>query len=85
MQLQKYASKNLYKLFSATGVFPYMPEKIDISRYPKDISSDPSPDDSSVHVRCTTCRKNDVELHPLVRQGFIPKHLADAFMKKNRC
>ena len=35
--------------------------------------------DSPVKATCSTCCVNNVELHPLVRQGIVPKHLTDCF------
>ena len=66
------------KAFSATGIMPYNPSKIDLSLFPS-TSPDSYPNDSPLKATCTSCRKENVELHPLVRQNIIPKHLADVF------
>ena len=66
------------KAFSATGIMPYNPSKIDLSLFPSS-SPDSYPNDSPLKATCTSCRKENVELHPLVRQNIIPKHLADVF------
>ena len=69
------------KAFSATGVIPFNPQKINLANFP---SSRPDTElqaiDSPVKATSSTCRVNDVELHPLVKQDVIPKHLANAFV-----
>ena len=32
-----------------------------------------------MRATCSTCRKNNISLHPLVKQGCIPKKLANVF------
>ena len=39
----------------------------------------PKPSDTPVKATCSSCRSADVELHPLVKQGIIPKRLAEVF------
>ena len=64
-------------------MYPFNPSKVNLQKYPSSLpcgatrSNDP---ESPIHVTCTTCRKEDVSVHPLVRQGVIPKDLADVFV-----
>ena len=72
---------NMKMAFDATGIVPFNPARIDLSSFP---SSSAGADrmvstDSPAKATCSTCRVNNVELHPLVRQGIVPKHLADCF------
>ena len=66
------------KAFEKTGVIPFNPSVIDLSRYPSSVQSEES--ESPVKVTCSTCRKENVDLHPLVKQNIIPKHLADTLI-----
>ena len=60
------------KSFSATGVLAgTVPIKLGTGNSRSCISG--------ASDLCSTCRKNNVELHPLVKQGCIPKKLADVF------
>jgi hypothetical protein len=72
-------NESIAKAFSATGVMPFNPDAIDLSKFPTSLSLDPMESESPVKATCSTCRYRDVELHPLVRQGVIPKHLAAVF------
>ena len=64
-------------------MFPFNPNKVNLQKYPTSLpcgattSNDP---ESPIRVTCTTCRKEDVSVHPLVRQGVIPKDLANVFV-----
>ncbi len=67
--------------FESTGVVPFNPNKVDLSNYPTSLPSAPVPiSESPVKATCSACRVENVELHPLVRQGVIPKHLAEVFV-----
>ena len=68
------------KAFSATGVIPFNPNRINLSSFPTSMQCSSEPVVSPVKATCKECRVKNVELHPLVKQGIIPKHLADAFM-----
>ena len=70
--------ENVLKAFSATGVIPYSPSKIDLSQFPSTLAGT---DQSGSPVKTTysLCRLQDVELHPLLKQGIIPKHLLQVF------
>lgn len=68
------------KSFSATGVLPFNPEKIDLSQFPSSLANATPISESPVQATCSTCRVANVQLHPLVKQGCIPKKLADVFM-----
>ena len=67
------------KSFSATGVLPFDSNKIDLEQFPASLAHATPVPESLVQATCSTCRKNNVELHPLVKQGCIPKKLADVF------
>lgn len=71
--------ESIAKAFSATGVMPYNPNAIDLSKFPTSLSIKPIESESPVKATCSTCKFRDVELHPLVRQGVIPKRLAEIF------
>ena len=68
--------RKCFKSISATGVIPYNPNKIDLSQFPSSLAGT---DQSGFPIKatCSSCRLQDVELHPLVKQGIIPKHLAN--------
>ena len=57
------------KAFSATGVTSQFPSSL-----PGNYQSW-----SPIKPACSLCRLQDVELHHLVKQGIIPKHLAQVF------
>ena len=64
-----------FKTFSAAGVISYNPNKIDLSQLPSNLAgTDQS--GSTIIATCSSCRLRDVELHPLIKQRIIPKHLA---------
>ena len=71
------------KAFSATGEVPFNPEKIDISKYPSSSSGFNTVIESPIQATCTECHKTNVELHPLVKQGLIPKKIAEALQVEN--
>ena len=66
--------------FSATGVIPFNPQRIDLSKYPSSMSSTPGISDSPAKVKCRDCRVKDVAIHPLVKNGMVPKHLAEVML-----
>ena len=70
--------ENLAMAFSATGIIPVNPSIIQLTNYPRSYSDD-IVSESPVKATCSSCRSQDVELHPLVRQGVIPKNIAEAF------
>ena len=67
--------ENVMKAFSATGVIPYDPSKIDLAAFPSS-SATVKEVQSPLKVTCSECRSKNVEFHPLV----IPKKLAEAFV-----
>ena len=69
--------ENVAKAFSATGVIPFNPNKVNLSQFATS-SSSVCPE-SPVKAVCSQCRVNNVELHPLVKQGVVPKRLAEIF------
>ena len=71
--------ENVRKAFQATGVLPFDPTVIDLSKFPTSLADLPKPSDTPVKATCSSCRSADVELHPLVKQGIIPKRLAEVF------
>ena len=64
------------KAFSATGGLPFNPEKIDLSQFPSSLANNTPIPEAPVQATCSTCRVNNVQLHPLVKQGCVPKRLA---------
>ena len=70
--------ENVLKAFSSTGVMPYDPTKIDLSHFPSSFANAPV-EPSPIKATCSECRSNNVELHPLVKQGVVPKKLAEVF------
>ena len=66
------------KALSATGIIPFNPKSVKLSNYPSVQNN--LIIDSPVKATCTNCRKENVELHPLVRSGAIPKNIASAFV-----
>ena len=74
----EYTKENVLKAFSATGVIPYNPNKIDLTQFSSSLAGT---DQSGYPIKATSslCRLQDVELHPLIKQGNIPKHLAQVF------
>ena len=66
--------------FSVTGVIPFNPQRIDLSKYPSSMSSTPGISDSPAKVKCRDCRVNDIAIHPLVKNGMVPKHLAEVML-----
>ena len=68
------------KAFSATGVVLFNPNKIDLNAFLKSSSQEKSPESSPLKATCSNCRIQSVSLHPLVRQGLVPKKLADVFV-----
>ena len=78
--MRKTCTKELVlKLFSATGVLPFDPNKINLEQFPSSLAHATPVPESPVQATCSTCQKNNVELHPLVKQGCTPKKLADVF------
>ena len=73
-----YTKENVLKTFSATGVIPYNPNKIDLSQFPSSLAGT---DQSGTPIKVTSSssRLQDAELHPLVKQSIISKHLAQVF------
>ena len=67
------------KAFSCTGIIPFDPKKIDLSKYPSSFKKPCNIRESPVKLTCSACRLQDVELHPLVRHGHIPLNVAAAF------
>ena len=67
------------KAFSATGIIPFNPNKIDLDAFPTS-SEKENPESSPLKATCSNCRMQNVSLHPLVRQGLVPKKLADVFV-----
>ena len=67
------------KVFSATGVLPFNPAKIDLSQFPSSLANATPISESPVQATCSTCCVNNVQLHPLVKQGLVPKRLASVF------
>ena len=51
---------------------PYNPDKIDLKAIPSRFSRD-SEVGSPIQVTCSPCTVQDVELHPRVKSGIIPK------------
>ena len=70
--------ENVLEAFRATGIIPFNPDQIDLNDYPSSTAPDLQ-NESPVTIPCSECRVKNVELHPLVRQGVIPKKLAAAF------
>ena len=68
------------KAFSATGVVPFNPNKIDLNAFPTSSSQEKSSESSPLKATCSNCRIQNVSLHSLVRQGLVPKKLADVFV-----
>ena len=66
------------KAFSATGVIPFDPSQIDLSDFPTS-ASQVNIEVSPMKATCSNCRIQNVQLHPLVKQGVISKRLADVF------
>ena len=70
--------ENVLKTFSATRVISFNSNKIDLSQFPSSLAgTDQS--GSPIKATCSLCRSQDVELYPLIKQGIIPKHLAQVF------
>ena len=69
------------KAFEATGVIPYDPSRIELSNFPSSSSSCESETltKSPIKALCQSCLRNNVDLHPLVTQGVIPRKLANVF------
>ena len=67
------------KSLVATGVLPFDSKKINLEQFPSSLAHATPVPESPVQATCSTCQKNNVELHPLVKQGCIPKKLADVF------
>ena len=72
-------NENVLKAFSATGVIPYNPNKIDLSQFPS-ILAGTDQSGSPINATSSSCRLQDVELHPPIEQGIIPKHLAQVIL-----
>ena len=68
------------KAFQATGVIPFNPDVIDLSKFPTSLADIEIAADSPIKATCSSCRSANVELHPLVKQGVIPKKLAEVFV-----
>ena len=78
--MRETCSKELVlKAFSSTGVLPFDPTKIDLSQFPSSLANSTPVQESPLQATFSTFRKNDVVLHPLVKQGCVPKRLADVF------
>ena len=72
--------ERVQKAFKVTGVIPFNPDIIDLSKFPTSLADLPPVTDSPVKATYSSCRSADVELHPLVKQGVIPKKLAEVFV-----
>ena len=70
--------ENALEAFRDTGIIPFNPNQIDLNDYPSSTAPDLQ-NESPVTIPCSECRVKNVELHPLVRQGVIPKKLAAVF------
>ena len=64
--------ENILKAFSATGVIPYYPNKIDFSHIPSSLAG--TRQSGSPKTTSSLCILQDIELHPLIKQGVILKH-----------
>ena len=53
--------------------------QVDISKYASSFANSEIPE-SPIKATCSSCMVKEVELHPLVRQGLIPKKIASAFV-----
>ena len=69
--------ENILKAFSATGVIPYYPNKIDFSHFPSSLAG--TRQSGSPKTTSSLCRLQDIELHPLIKQGVILKHPTQIF------
>ena len=56
---------------------PFNHQRINLSDFPS--SSANKVNDSPIKVKCSECKNNTVDIHPLVKQGVIPKELAPVF------
>jgi hypothetical protein len=73
--------ENNRKAFEATGVIPFNPSKIDLTQFPTSSSTIAGAvNESPLKVSCSNCKKENVELHPLVNNKLVPKHLAEALI-----
>ena len=70
--------ENVFMAFSATGIIPFNPQRIDLTQFPSSFAGAVA-SDSPVKATCKECRASNVELHPLVKQGVIPKRIAEVF------
>ena len=68
------------KAFSATGIIPFDPSRVKLSDYPSVDNDAAITSNSPIKATCSNCRKENVELHPLVRNRMISKKLAAAFV-----
>ena len=73
------SKENVLRAYSATGLRPFNPKKVDISKYASSFASS-NVQESPIKATCSSCMVKEVELHPLVRQGLIPKKIASAFV-----
>ena len=69
--------ENILKAFSATGVIPYYPNKIDFSHFPSSLAG--TRQSGSPKTTSSLCRLQDIELHPFIKQGVILKHPTQIF------
>ena len=69
--------ENIYMAFSATGIIPFNPAKIQLENYPRSFANVQS--ESPVKATCSSCRLKNVELNPLLKQGVIPKNISYVF------
>ena len=70
---------NVKMAFEATGIMPFNPARIDLSSFPTSYAGADVISDSPIKATCSKCRISNVELHPLVKQGVVPKHIAGCF------
>ena len=73
------SKENVLRAYSATGLIPFNPKKVDISKYASSFASS-NVQESPIKATCSSCMVKEVELHPLVRQGLIPKKIASALV-----
>lgn len=73
-------SENIAMSFSATGIIPFNPKIVNLKDYTSSLSNSDKIPELPIKATCTTCYARNVELHPLVRQGVIPKAVAAAFV-----
>ena len=56
------------KTFSSVGVSPFDPEKTNLDQFPQSLPVCPDTPETPLKLRCSECRKKNVEAHPLCSQ-----------------